>query len=86
MEDRQNMVCYLLPTWTMTALGSENYSVQDNLTIAFLVTDQTEPLSGVFPVIRLLHRIDQIEKLSIEELDILITMIRSLRNGSKVDA
>lgn len=29
------------------------------------------------------NRIDEIEKLSIEELEILITMIRSLRNGSK---
>ena len=29
------------------------------------------------------NRIDEIEKLSIEELEMLITMIRSLRNGSK---
>ena len=32
------------------------------------------------------NSIDEIDKLSVEELEILITMIRSLRNGSKVDS
>jgi hypothetical protein len=32
------------------------------------------------------NRIDEIEKLSVQELEILITMIRSLRAGNKVDS
>jgi voltage-gated potassium channel len=64
--------------WTLGAL------VVSNVIAKRIKEDPVSLLDETKTIIK--NRIDEIEKLSVEELEILITMIRSLRNGSKADS
>ena len=61
--------------WTLGALIASNMIAKRIKEAPVSLLDETKKV--------IKNRIDEIEKLSIEELEILITMIRSLRNGSK---
>jgi voltage-gated potassium channel len=61
--------------WTLGALIVSNIIAKRIKEAPVSLLDETKTV--------IKNRIDEIEKLSIEELEILITMIRSLRNGSK---
>jgi voltage-gated potassium channel len=61
--------------WTLGALVASNIIAKRIKEAPVSLLDETKTV--------IKNRIDEIEELSIEELEILITMIRSLRNGSK---
>ncbi len=63
--------------WTLVAMVVSNRTAKRIKEAPISLLDETKTV--------IKNRIDEIEKLSIEELEILITMIRSLRNGSKGD-
>jgi voltage-gated potassium channel len=64
--------------WTLGALVASNIIAKRIKEAQVGLLDETK--------IVIKNRIDQIEKLSVEELEILITMIRSLHNRNKADA
>jgi voltage-gated potassium channel len=63
--------------WTLVAMVVSNRTAKRIKEAPVSLLDETKTV--------IKNRIDEIERLSIEELEILITMIRSLRNGSKGD-
>ena len=64
--------------WTLGALIASNMIAKRIKEAPVGLLDETKTT--------IKNRIDEIEKLSVEELEILITMIRSLRAGNKVDS
>ena len=64
--------------WTLGALVVSNVIAKRIKEAPLSLLDETKTV--------IKNRIDEVEKLSVEELEILITMIRSLRNGSREDA
>lgn len=63
--------------WTLGALIASNMIAKRIKEAPVGFIDETKTV--------IKNRIDEIEKLSIEELEVLITMIRSLRNRNKAD-
>jgi voltage-gated potassium channel len=64
--------------WTLCALVVSNVIAKRIKEAPISLLDETKTV--------IKNRIDEVEKLTVEELEILITMIRSLRNGNTADA